>query len=181
MSSRCRAGLTTMTDTQHEGRIDRRYSDPDRPPSSWQDAERALAGAELYWCSSVRADGRPHVTPMVGVWHEGGFHFSTAAREQKWKNLDANDHIAVTTGTNTWDRGLDVVLEGRVRRVTERAELQRVADAYAVKYGERWAFQVLEDGFDQGDGTVTDVFRVVADKVIAFAKEPHGQTTFRFG
>jgi nitroimidazol reductase NimA-like FMN-containing flavoprotein (pyridoxamine 5'-phosphate oxidase superfamily) len=118
---------------------------------------------------------------MVGVWHDDAFYFSTASREQKWKNIAANDRVALTTGTNTWDHGLDVVLEGRVERITDSVALHRVAEAYAAKYGEPWAFQVLEDGFDQGDGTVTDVFRVVTDKVIAFAKEPHGQTTFRFG
>jgi hypothetical protein len=118
---------------------------------------------------------------MVGVWHDGAFHFSTASREQKWKNIAANDRVVVTTGANTWDAGLDVVLEGRAQRVTEPATLQRIAGTYASMYGEPWAFHVLEDGFDQGDGTVTDVFRVEADKVIAFAKDPHGQTTFRFG
>ena len=71
-----------MTDTHREGRIDQRYSIPDRPPSSWEDAERVLAAAELYWFSSVRTDRRPHVTPMVGVWHEGAFHFSTGSRER---------------------------------------------------------------------------------------------------
>ena len=170
-----------MTDTRSEGRIDRRYSDQERPPSTWAETEQVLAVAELYWLSSVRADGRPHVTPMVGVWHDGAFHFSTASREQKWKNLAGNDRVAVTTGTDTWNAGLDVVLEGQVQRVTETVALQRIADTYAAKYGEPWAFKVLEDGFDQGDGTVTDVFRVEADKVIAFAKDPHGQTTFRFG
>ena len=79
MSSAGAPGQTGMTDTPHEGRIDRRYSDSERPPSDWADAERALADAELYWFTSVRADGRPHVAPMVGVWHEGAFHFSTVA------------------------------------------------------------------------------------------------------
>jgi hypothetical protein len=88
--------------------------------------------------------------------------------------------VAVTTGTNTWNAGIDVVLEGQVERISDPVALQRVADAYADKYGEAWAFTVLEDGFDQGDGTVTDVFSVDPDKVLAFAKEPHGQTTFRF-
>jgi nitroimidazol reductase NimA-like FMN-containing flavoprotein (pyridoxamine 5'-phosphate oxidase superfamily) len=170
-----------MTDTHTGGRIDRRYSDAERPPTTWEDAERVLSDAELYWFSSVRTDGRPHVAPMVGVWHEGTFHFSTASREQKWKNIDANRQVAVTTGNNTWNTGLDVVVEGRVERVTEPDRLQRVADAFAAKYGEPWAFRVLEDGFDQGDGTVTDVFLVETEKVIAFAKDPHGQTTFRFG
>jgi nitroimidazol reductase NimA-like FMN-containing flavoprotein (pyridoxamine 5'-phosphate oxidase superfamily) len=170
-----------MTDTTPRGRIDRRYSDPDRPASSWPDARQALDTAELYWFSSVRTDGRPHVAPMVGVWHANAFHFATGPQEQKWANIAANDHVAVTTGTNTWDRGLDVVVEGRVARITERAALRRLADAFAAKYGDAWAYQVLEDGFDQGNGTVTQVFRVTPAKVIAFAKEPHGQTTFRFG
>jgi general stress protein 26 len=170
-----------MTETHPDGRIDTRYSDPAAEPARWADVERVLADAELYWFTSVRADGRPHVAPMVGVWHEGRFHFSTAEREQKWRNVAANPRVAVTTGTNTWNAGLDVVLEGRVERITDPVALQGVADVYADKYGEPWAFRVLEDGFDQGDGTVTDVFRVDPDKVLAFAKEPHGQTTFRFG
>src|SRR5215207_30945 len=159
-----------MTETHTDGRIDTRYSDPAAAAARWADVERALAEAELYWFTSVRSDGRPHVAPMVGVWHQGRFHFSTAAREQKWRNVAANPLVAVTTGTNTWNAGLDVVLEGRVERVTDPDALQRIADVYADKYGQPWAFRVLEDGFDQGDGTVTDVFRVDPDKVLAFAK-----------
>ncbi|QFG25164.1 pyridoxamine 5'-phosphate oxidase family protein [Actinomadura sp. WMMB 499] len=43
-----------------------------RPPrprltGSWPEARRLLEDAELYWLATVRADGRPHVTPLIGV------------------------------------------------------------------------------------------------------------------
>jgi hypothetical protein len=41
------------------------------PP--WDDIERLLTDAQLYWIITVRADGRPHAVPLVGVWHEGAF------------------------------------------------------------------------------------------------------------
>jgi len=30
-----------------------------------------LEKAEVFWLSTVRPDGRPHVTPMVSVWLDG--------------------------------------------------------------------------------------------------------------
>jgi hypothetical protein len=38
-------------------------------------------------------------------------------------------HVALTTGTNTWAQGLDVVVEGIAVRVTHPDALQRLADA----------------------------------------------------
>jgi hypothetical protein len=66
----------------------------------------------------------------------------------------------------------------RARRVADNAELQRIADAYVAKYGEVWRFTVGDGVFDDGQGGPTAVYRVEASKVIAFAKEPHGQTTY---
>jgi Pyridoxamine 5'-phosphate oxidase len=37
--------------------------------------------------TTVRAHGRPHVTPPVAVWLDGTAHFATAASEQKAVNL----------------------------------------------------------------------------------------------
>ena len=55
-----------------------------------------------------------------------------------------------------------------------------LADAYVAKYGEVWRFEVGDGAFGSG-GDAATVFRVEADKVLAFAKDPHAQTTFRFG
>jgi general stress protein 26 len=160
------------------GTIDRRFSDPSAEPTPWGTTERALEGAELYWISTVRADGRPHVTPLVGLWHDGAAHFCTGLREQKYRNLEHNPNVAITTGTNSWAQGLDVVVEGTVRQVTDNAELQRIADAYVAKYGEVWRFNVGDGVFDHNAGSPAAVFRVEAAKVIAFAKDPHAQTTY---
>ena len=161
-----------------DGMIDTRFSDPDAGATSWDDTAAALERAELYWITTVRADGRPHVTPLIGVWHDGAMHFCTGVGEQKARNLASNDSVALTTGTNTWADGLDVVVEGAARRITDRDELQRVADAIEGKYGSVWHFDVVDGGFDS-PVDVAAVYRIEASKFLAFAKSPHAQTTFR--
>jgi pyridoxine/pyridoxamine 5'-phosphate oxidase len=159
--------------------IDRRFSDPEAGPTPWADAARALEQAELYWLTTVRADGRPHVTPLIGVVEEGAVHFCTGLREQKARNLEHSAHVALTTGSNTWARGLDVVVEGTAVRVADRDSLQRLADAYEAKYGSVWHFDVGDGVFGSGEDAAA-VFRIEPAKVMAFAKEPHAQTTYRF-
>src|SRR3954452_17082036 len=99
-------------------KFDDRFSDPAAQATPWPEALRALASAELYWITTVRADGRPHVTPLVGVVHEGEVYFCTGLEEQKGRNLAHSAKVALTTGTNTWNEGLDIVVEGEAVRIT---------------------------------------------------------------
>jgi general stress protein 26 len=158
-------------------KIDMRFSDPAAEPTPWADTARVLEQAELYWLTTVRADGRPHVTPLIGLAVDSTVFFCTGLREQKARNLEANPRVALTTGCNAWASGLDVVVEGVAVRITEG--LQRIADAYEAKYGSAWHFEVGDGVFGSGDDAAA-VFRIEAGKVLAFAKEPHGQTTYRF-
>ena len=158
--------------------IDTRFSDPAAEATPWAETEHALTKAELYWLTTIRADGRPHVTPLIGVYADGAVHFCTGPEEQKARNLEHEDRIAVTTGNNSWAEGLDVVVEGRAQRISDDATLQRLADAYEAKYGSVWHFDVV-DGMFGGGSNLAAVFRVEASKVIAFAKESHAQTTYR--
>ena len=160
-------------------RLDRRFSDTHAEPTPWAEVTDVLDLAELYWLSTVRADGRPHVTPLIGVWHDGAMHFTTGPLEQKYRNLEHSPKVALTTGNNTWAAGLDVVVEGVAVRVTDNARLQRIADAIEAKYGGVWHFDVGDGVFGDGERTAA-VFRIEAAKVMAFAKDPHGHTTFRF-
>jgi predicted pyridoxine 5'-phosphate oxidase superfamily flavin-nucleotide-binding protein len=48
--------------------FDAAYSDPAATASGWEETRKVLEEAELFWVSTVRADGRPHVTPVVAVW-----------------------------------------------------------------------------------------------------------------
>ena len=159
-------------------KLDKRFGDTDTA-ADWQTVRDTLAAAELYWLTTLRADGRPHVTPLVGVWVDEGFVFCTGSEEQKARNLDHHGDVAVTTGVNTWKDGLDVVVEGRAERVTGYEVLRRLADAWREKYDGEWDFNNDDESFDHQGGPAY-VFRVVPTKVIAFAKSPHGQTTFRW-
>jgi nitroimidazol reductase NimA-like FMN-containing flavoprotein (pyridoxamine 5'-phosphate oxidase superfamily) len=161
--------------------IDRRFSDPDAAATPWPMALEALERAELYWLSTVRSDGRPHVTPLIGVVEGEAVHFCTGLGEQKARNLEHNGHVALTTGENTWASGLDVVVEGSAVRVTDRDALQLLADAYEAKYGSEWHFDVANEVFVHSGDSEAAVFRIEPAKVLAFAKDPHAQTTFRFG
>lgn len=159
------------------GTLDQRFSEATQP-TAWPAAAEALITAGLYWLTTVRSDGRPHVTPLVGVWVDDTFVFCTGPSEQKARNLQTGAAVVVTTGTNTWDAGLDVVVEGSAARVTGRGELTALADAYRAKYGDDWDFDCDDEVFDP-EGEAAIVYRVRPDKVLAFAKSPHGQTRFR--
>src|ERR1700733_684975 len=110
------------------------FSSPNATPTEWSQARDELAGAEVYWLSTVRPDGRPHVTPLLGIWLEGALYFCTGPNERKAKNLSRNCHCVLTTGQSTLD-GLDRVIEGTAESVSDRAELGRVANTYESKYG----------------------------------------------
>jgi nitroimidazol reductase NimA-like FMN-containing flavoprotein (pyridoxamine 5'-phosphate oxidase superfamily) len=99
--------------------IDQRFSSPEAVAASWDETRRVLGQAELFWITTVRADGRPHVTPLVAVWADDAIYFTTGPGEQKAVNLRANPHVVLTTGCHQWDAGLDVIVEGDAVRVTD--------------------------------------------------------------
>src|ERR671920_1595149 len=159
------------------GVIDPRYGDASAAAPPWADIERFLTDAQLYWIITVRADGRPHAVPLVGVWQDGAFTFCTGPDEQKHRNLEANPHVAVTTGStggNGWDNGKDVVVEGTAVRVTDPEALEGLAAAWFAKYGDDWKFEVRGQEFVElshsgaGGGGGALVYQVRPDKVLVF-------------
>jgi len=163
--------------------IDIRFGSPEATATPWATAEPVVAAAELWWITTVRADGRPHVTPLLAVWDDGALHFTTGPEEQKAVNLRANDQVALTTGVNTQEDGLDVVVHGRAVRVTDEARLQRLADAWVAKYGEAWRFTPVDGSFAHGDEleVIAHVLAVAPTEVFGFGKgEVFSQTRWRF-
>ena len=159
--------------------LDSRFGDPGAKATPWHEVLETIERAELFWISTVRADGRPHVTPLPAVWQEDALYFCTGAGEQKAVNLAKNTRCTLTTGTNAWKAGLDVVIEGSAQRVTDDTHLQRLADAWESKYEGDWHFDVANGAF-QGDGGEALVFKVVPAKILAFAKGEFAQTRYRF-
>ena len=159
--------------------LDSRFSDPTATPTSWHDTVEVIESAELFWIATVRADGRPHVTPLPAIWLDGALHFSTGAGEQKAVNLRANPNVVLTTGRNDWDRGLDVVVEGEAARVTDDATLQRLAAAWRTKWDGQWQYEVRNGAFQHGAGEAL-VYAVAPTKVLAFGKGTFSHTRHRF-
>jgi Pyridoxamine 5'-phosphate oxidase len=137
----------------------------------------------MFWITTVRADGRPHVSPLVAVWLDGALHFSTGAQEQKAVNLRANPNVVLTTGCNDWRQGLDVVLEGVAIRQTDDALLRRLAEAWTTKWDGRWHFEARDGAFhhkfEHGTGEAL-VFSVQPAKILAFGRSPFTHTRHGF-
>jgi general stress protein 26 len=167
-----------MSWTEPVAELDARFSAPEAQVTPWAEVRRLIEQAELFWISTVRPDGRPHVTPLTAVWHRDALYFCTGAGEQKGVNLARNPNCTLTTGSNAWDAGLDVVLEGRAARVTDDPLLQALADGWESKYQGDWHFEVSNGAFRHGAGEAL-VFEVVPAKVLAFAKGNSAQTRYR--
>jgi nitroimidazol reductase NimA-like FMN-containing flavoprotein (pyridoxamine 5'-phosphate oxidase superfamily) len=157
------------------------FSDQGAVATDWEEARSVLETAELFWITTVRTDGRPHVTPLVAVWLDGAIHFATGPGEQKAVNLSANRHVILTTGCNQWDRGLDVVVEGEAVQVTDETMLEQLARAWTTKWDGRWHYGVRDGGFrHEGGSDEVLVFSVRPAKVLAFGKGIFSQTRHLF-
>jgi len=97
----------------------------------WSWADEQLAKSRNYWIASTRADGRPHVAPVWGVWFDGAVYFSSARSSIKAQNLLARPDVIVHL-----ESGDDVVIiEGRAVEVKDAAVMATVGPAYGAKYG----------------------------------------------
>jgi hypothetical protein len=168
-----------MSDTEPVARLDARFSGHDARPADWAEALWQLDGAEVFWLSTVRPDGRPHVTPVLSVWLDGALYFCTGPGERKAQNLGSNPYCVLTTGSNALDGGLDLVMEGEASTVWDRGHLGRVAAAYAAKYGRDWRIEVVE-GALYGEGGAALVYRVTPSRAFGFTKGRFSQTRWRF-
>jgi general stress protein 26 len=154
------------------------FSEPGAQAVPWPEVARVLQDSEMFWLSTVRADGRPHVTPLPAVWHGGALHFCTSEPEQKTRNLEHEPRVVLTTGTNQMRSGLDVVVEGTAEPVTDPDRLTELAALWKSKLD--WDFGVREGGFTDEQGTAGLVFAVRPAKVLSFGKAPYSQTRYRF-
>lgn len=159
--------------------LNRAFSSPAASPRAWSEVVQVLSAAEIFWLSTVRADGRPHVTPLPAVWVDGVLHFCVGDQEQKSKNLETNPRCALTTGSNQLRSGLDVVVEGDAERISDETRLRRLARLWKSKL--HWPFEVQGGAFRDAAGRRGLVFGLRPTKVLAFGKgEPFSQTRYTF-
>jgi PPOX class probable F420-dependent enzyme len=97
----------------------------------WDWAVERLASSLQYWVATVCPDGRPAVTPVWGVWHDGAVWFSCGGESRKARNLANDPRLVVTTN----DATEPVLVEGVAERRHDRAEVERFARQVSDKYG----------------------------------------------
>jgi nitroimidazol reductase NimA-like FMN-containing flavoprotein (pyridoxamine 5'-phosphate oxidase superfamily) len=165
----------TTIDPLHSG-------SPDYVSTPWEETRRVLETAEVFWLSTVRADGRPHVTPVVPAWLDGILYFSTGGIAQKLKNLRGNPHVVLTTGCNHLATGLDVVVEGDAAAVTDVAVHERLYQMWAILWGEGWPIQLRNRIlWDETTREPLLLFSVMPTKIFAYARgNQWSQTRYQF-
>jgi PPOX class probable F420-dependent enzyme len=132
---------------------------------AWSWADERLGWSHDFWLATVRPDGRPHLMPVWGVWHDRAVWFSCSVGSRKTVNLRADPHCTLATD-NAYE---PVVLEGIAEVVTDpealTATLARENTKYGTKYGPEMVDPALNTTYrvrplwvfslDEGDFTGT--------------------------
>ncbi|MEV6429240.1 pyridoxamine 5'-phosphate oxidase family protein [Nocardia sp. NPDC051463] len=139
-----------MPEIEPVAQLDQRFSTPGGSSPSWAEVVDVLKKSEMFWLSTARSNGRPHLTPLPAIWHRGRLHICTGDKEQKAKNLFAEPRCSLATGTDRMNSGLDVVVEGTVERITDQATSHELAELWKSELA--WDFSVRDGGFDDGEG-----------------------------
>ena len=98
----------------------------------WEHVQRRMAESLSYWIATTRRDGRPHVTPIWGVWLDDTFYFDGSPETTRGRNIAANPNIAVHL-----ESADDVVImEGQAYQIAAPSlDLrERLAQTYTAKY-----------------------------------------------
>jgi general stress protein 26 len=134
---------------------------------SWSSVEGRLQGSRIYWLATARPDGRPHVAPLWGVWHDNALYFEGSPSTRWAKNLAANPSASVNL-----ESGIDVVVaEGTAGFVPLAGEIRdRLIELWGAKYGQ------------YGPNADTDgMFRFVPKTARAFGESLTDGTRWVFG
>ena len=99
---------------------------------SWSHVTARMTDAPHYWICTVTPDGRPHATPVDGLWIEDGLYFGGSPKTRWRRNLTANPLVCVHLESATEV----VMLQGEARmEAPTHVFAKRLSDASKKKYG----------------------------------------------
>jgi PPOX class probable F420-dependent enzyme len=107
----------------------------------WDWATDRLTCSHDYWLATVTPDGRPHVTPVWGVWRDAALWFSCSRRSRKARNLARNPAVVATTD----DPANPVVVDGKAFLVADRDSIAAFADWADTKYETSYGVEFYAD------------------------------------
>lgn len=143
---------------------------------------RRHPGADLtFFLATVTPGGRPHSAGVGAVWVDDVLYFTSGPGTRKARNLASDPACSVSVRL----RGVDLVLTGDAHRVTDPAELERLAAVYRTG---GWPATVDGDGFTAPYSAPSagpppwHLYRLVTHSAVGVATaEPYGATRWDFG
>jgi len=135
------------------------------------DVVKALETSKNLYVATKRKDGSMSARAPIWFMYDGNaVYFSTGPEEQKAKNLAANSSVAVVTGCNEFEEGLDVVVEGRAVTVTDPSSVELLAKTLNDKYDNFFGFNAHDGKFVHDGGGTAHAYVVVPTKSFAYAR-----------
>jgi len=99
----------------------------------WSHVTERMAEAQNYWVCTVSPDGRPHSTPVWGLWLDDRLYFGGGPQTRRNRNLAENPAVCVHL-----ESGSDVVIlhgDAQELREPDRSLVIRLIEISKKKYG----------------------------------------------
>src|SRR6185295_5667461 len=129
---------------------------------------------------TVGPDGRPHAAGIGALWLDGDLYLTSGPATRKSRNLATNPACTISVKLE----GIDLVLEGEARRVTDQPTLEQTAQLY--REG-GWPAEVQGDAFTAPFSAPSAgpppwyLYRFTFHTAFGVATaEPYGATRWRF-
>jgi hypothetical protein len=155
-------------------------------PLPWSRAHDRLAvgsvGADIpVFLGTVGADGRPHAAGIGLAWFDGDLYLTSGPGTRKSRDLAAQPACTLSIRVE----GIDLVLEGEARRVSDQPTLEQVAGLF--REG-GWPAEVEGDALTAPYSAPSagpppwQLYRFSFHTVVGVATaEPYGATRWQFG
>jgi len=132
------------------------------------------------WIATTGPGGRPHLTGIGALWSDDKFYIVTGPRTRKGRNLSRENRCVIAVNLDD----LDLIVEGKARRVTDKKTLGRLAKQYSAQ---GWPARVEKDAFTAPFSAPSAgrppwyLFAVTPTTAFGVAtKKPYGATRWRF-
>ncbi len=141
----------------------------------WDAVEARLVAARVYWLATIRPDGRPHVVPRWGVWHDRRFYYDGAPTTVHSRNRAADPRTVLHLEDGTQA----VIVEGTATAVSPPARdlAEVLSAAFTAKYGDDGYAPEPDAWSGEGAGGLGVL---VPAKAMAWFAFPTDVTRFRF-
>jgi predicted pyridoxine 5'-phosphate oxidase superfamily flavin-nucleotide-binding protein len=139
-------------------------------PLAWDEIRARLEEAPNYWLTTVRADGRPHVVPLDGIWLDSSWYFGGSPSTVHMRNAARGCAGVLHIG-----EGLQpIIVEGPVSALSfERDTAERLAAVNNVKYS-HYGMTATAETYRKGYCVLR------AERVMAWNTFPEDATRFVF-